>query len=214
MVVLASGTARLEVSLRCPQVQLGDGAGSFGGDLPTQIDRRMPADGKWECRYEPVKLPGETELERVLCAEWSAGEGVLRKWLRLRVISGDTMPRVDEIVFESLDASRLTREFQPGPPQSYPVFLSGFFAGIEFPVASTRVEDRRAILGHRPLCTLLPNTWYESRRAVYGPAPRVGKSWPSISTSRSTGRRRRGCTSTTTRGGLRPYRSANPTSSD
>ena len=175
VLVLTSGDTRMEVSLRCPQVQLADGAGSFGGELPTKIDRRDQADGGWECSYPPVKLASETVLERVLCAEWSPEEGVLRKWLRLRVAAGDAAVKIDEIVLETLDAAKLTREFRPGPPQSYPLFFDGFFAGIEFPVASTRVEDNRAILGHRPLCTLVPNTWYESRRAVYGPAPAGGE---------------------------------------
>ena len=56
VLVLISGDARLEVSLRCPQVQLADGAGSFGGELPTKISRRDQADGSWECSYPPVKL--------------------------------------------------------------------------------------------------------------------------------------------------------------
>ena len=109
-------------------------------------------------------------------------ENVLRKWLRLRVVAGDAPVKIDEIVLETLDASKLTREFRPGPPQSYPLFFDGFFAGVEFPVSSTRVEDKRAILGHRPLCTLVPNTWYESRRAVYGPRSgrRRGAGVPSV----------------------------------
>jgi hypothetical protein len=175
VIVLTSGRERLEVSLRCPHVRLDNEAGSFGGELPTKIDRRAQADGGWECSYQPVKLAGEAVVDRVLRVEWSAQEGVLRKWLRLRLTSGNAPVKIDEIVLETLDASKVTREFRPGPPQSYPLFLDGFFAGVEFPVSSTRVEDTRAILGHRPLCVLAPNTWYESRRAVYGPAPAGGE---------------------------------------
>jgi len=169
--VLTSGNQQLELSLRCPQVQLADGAGAFGGELPTGIDHRGPEADRWVCTYEPVKLAGETAVERSLQLEWCSEERVLRKWLTLRVISGDGPVKIGEIVLETLDAARLIREFRPGPPQSYPLFFRGFFAGVEFPVASTRVEEQRAILGHRPLCTLAPNDWYESRRAVYGPAP-------------------------------------------
>ena len=173
VLVLTSGNLQMEVSLRCPQVRLADGAGSFGGELPTKANE--PSVGNWECDYPPVKLAGATVLERVLCAEWSAPERVLRKWLRLRVVAGDAPVKIDEITLESLDAAKLTREFRPGPPQSYPLFFEGFFAGIEFPAAATGVENGRAILGHRPLCTLVPDTWYESRRAVYGPAPPGGE---------------------------------------
>ncbi len=175
LLVLTSGNTQMDVSLRCPQVHLADGLGSFGGELPTNIGHPDQSQAAWECRYQPVTLPGGTVLERVLCAEWSSPEGVLRKWLRLRPAAGDTAVKVDEIVLETLDASKLTREFWPVPPQSYPLFLDSFFAGIEFPAAATRVEGSRAILGHRPLCTLVPNAWYESRRAVYGPAPAGGE---------------------------------------
>ena len=40
VLVLPSGDRRLDVSLRCPDVRLNQEAGSFGGDLPTQIARR------------------------------------------------------------------------------------------------------------------------------------------------------------------------------
>ena len=72
VIVLTSGNQRLEVSLRCPRVQLDNAADSFGGELPTKIDRRDQADGGWECSYQPVKLASEAVVERVLCAEWSA----------------------------------------------------------------------------------------------------------------------------------------------
>ena len=37
VLVLPSGDRRLEVSLRCPDVRLNQEAGTFGGDMPTQI---------------------------------------------------------------------------------------------------------------------------------------------------------------------------------
>ncbi len=161
---------RFDVTLRCPHVRLAGDAGAFGGDEPGQIRPLAQPDSGWECSYAPVELAGGTTLERVLCAQWSAEERVLRKWLRLRMTAGDAPVNVDEITLDTFAASRLTREFRPGPPQSYPLFVRGLFAGIEFPVASTRVEDGRAILGHRPRCTLEAGKWYESRRAVFGPA--------------------------------------------
>jgi hypothetical protein len=174
--LLMSGNTSLEVSLRCPQVSWGDDGATFGGETPTGVHNSSES-GKtvWQCTYEPVTVAGTIVLERVVCAQWSADEGVLRKSLRLRVTSGSAPVKINDIVLETLDASRLTREFHPGPPQSYPLFLRGFFAGVEFPVASTRVESGQAILGHRPLCTLTPDTWYESRRAVYGPADDGGE---------------------------------------
>ena len=63
-------------------------------------------------------------------------------------------------------------ELSPSDPQSHPAFLDGFFAGIEFPVASTRLENGDLILAHRPGLRVTPGVWYETRKAVYGVAPR------------------------------------------
>jgi NPCBM/NEW2 domain len=175
VLVLPSGDQELRVSLRCPDVRLNKEAGSLGGDLPTKIARRAGSADGWDCTYSPVRLAKDATLERELCLQWYPQEKVLRKWLRLRLAQGDTPVTVDEITLESLAAEQLRRDFRPGPPQSYPLFLDSYFAGVEFPVASTRIENDKAVLGHRPLCRLEPNTWYESRRSVYGPAPSGGE---------------------------------------
>ena len=107
-------------------------------------------------------------LERELSLQWYPQEGVLRKWLRLRLSRRPRFGDLEEITLETLAAKQLCGEFRPGSPQSYPLFLDGYFAGIEFPGRATRVEDGKAYLGHRPLCKLEPNQWYESRRAVFG----------------------------------------------
>ncbi len=68
-------------------------------------------------------------------------------------------------------------EFNPKPSygirpgQSFPAFFKGFFAGIEFPVSSTRLEDGKLILAHRPGLKLVAGQWYETRKAVYGICP-------------------------------------------
>jgi len=175
LLVMRMGDRQLEVSLSCPHVRLEDGAGSFGGDLPTKVEPGGQDGSGWECAYSPVRLASGAVIDRVVRAEWHPREGVLRKWLRLRASEGDRPLKIGEIVLETFDASKLTHEFRPGPPQSYPLLLDGVFAGVEFPVASTRVEEGRAILGHRPLCVLEPNAWYESRHAVYGLAPPGGE---------------------------------------
>ena len=114
-------------------------------------------------------------MEPELRLQWYPQEGVLRKWLRLRTEQATTPLVIEEITLGTLAAEQLCGEFRPGLPQSYPLFLDGYFAGIEFPVAATRVENGKAYLGHRPLCKLEPDRWYESRRAVYGTAPAGGE---------------------------------------
>ena len=63
--------------------------------------------------------------------------------------------------------------------QSHPVFLPGMFVGVEFPVASTRYENGRIVLAHRPGVRLQPGTAYETRTAVYGMTP-MGREVPAF----------------------------------
>ena len=103
-----------------------------------------------ELSFPPVAVTGTATLEVMLFFEWSDRQRVLRKWTAYRV-TGEKCPRlVKEIVLDELDLASLgsTPARQPviQPPQSYPVFLRGFFTGIEFPVASTRCDGNRAIL--------------------------------------------------------------------
>ena len=59
----------------------------------------------------------------------------------------------------------------PGEIQSYPAFMDGFYAGIEFPIAATRLEGERLLLAHRPGLALESGVWYETRKAIIGIAP-------------------------------------------
>ncbi|MHB8972746.1 MAG: NPCBM/NEW2 domain-containing protein [Pirellulaceae bacterium] len=174
VLVLAAGDHELRVSLRCPDVRLKE-AGTFGGELPLKIARYEEGAEGWDCTYSPARISADATLERELCLRWFPQEKVLRKWLRLRLGQGAAPVTIEEITLEILAAEQVRGDFRPGPPQSYPLFLDSYFAGVEFPVAATRVENDKAILSHRPLCRLEPNTWYESRRAVYGPAPSGGE---------------------------------------
>ena len=171
VLVLASGEQQLPVSLRYPRVRLSADAGSCGGELPTQVVRHASQEGSWTCLYSPVSLNGGQSLERELRLEWNSEERILRKWLRMRLTAGNAPVDVEEITLETVAAAPLYVNPQLGPPQSYPVFFSGFFAGIEFPVATTRWEGNQALIAHGPRCRLTPDAWYESRRAVYGLAP-------------------------------------------
>jgi hypothetical protein len=166
VLTLVSGDQRLNVSLRCPDVVLD--AGAFGGDAPAKVVAER--DGRWSCAYEPAALASGAISERTLHAEWSAEEQVLRKWITFRITNTDNRVTLREVTLEKFASPAFAQEFRPLPPQSYPLFLKGFFAGIEFPVASTRVEGGVAFVGHRPMCDIRPGVEYQSRKAVYGPA--------------------------------------------
>ena len=82
---------------------------------------------------------------------------------------------------EDLDTKAAGLRLLPEQPidsdgvQSRPVFLEGFFAGIEYPVAQCRAENGRLILFHRPGLRIQPGTWYQTRKAVYGVTPLGGE---------------------------------------
>ena len=173
--MLPSGNRQLPVSLRCPAVRFSSGDAAFGGELPLQIATQPGNADAWVATYAPFSVAPGVSVEPDLGLQWYPQEGVLCKSLRLRTEQATTPLVIEDITLETLAAEQLCGEFRPGLPQSYPLFLDGYFAVIEFPVAATRVENGKAYLGHRPLCKLEPNHWYESRRAVYGTAPVGGE---------------------------------------
>jgi hypothetical protein len=168
-VILHCGDESLAVSLACPAVHLAGLAETLGGQLPKSVEGDLLKDNMLKVVYAPMSLSGGGAMEAELNLAWSPQEQVLHKGLRLRVTGTGAPAKLEEVVFEAYDTVPV-QEFRPGPPQSYPVFVKGYFLGVEFPIASTRVENGRVVLASKPLCELAPDTWYESRKAVYGPA--------------------------------------------
>jgi hypothetical protein len=168
-VVLHCGGETLNVSLSCPTVRLEGVTEALGGQAPKYVDGDLAGGGTLRVQYEPMPAPPGGALMAELNLSWSPQEQVLRKELRLvRSIKSEPV-KVEEVVFDAYDAVPV-QEFRPGPPQSYPVFIKGFFMGVEFPVASTRVENGKVTVASKPRCDLAPGASYESRKAVYGAA--------------------------------------------
>jgi len=136
------------------------------------IKRVFSATDAVEFPQPAIALPGNGKLDIVLCAAWSAREDALRLWLRFRAMDTPAAKVLNEIVVLDLDVSGKDVRVFPGAIQSYPVFLPGIFAGIEFPTAATRVEKDHLLLAHRPGLHIEPGMWHESRKAV------LGYSWP------------------------------------
>ena len=127
-----------------------------------------------EVLFEPVK-GDKASLEIRLFIQWFPVEKVLRKWAKVRP-SPDSSLILNEVILDCLSLSD-GLEFNPKPSygikpgQSYPAFFKGFFAGIEFPVASTRLEDGKLVLAHRPGVKLAVGQWFETHKAVFGFCP-------------------------------------------
>lgn len=164
---LTSDSRSLEISLCAPEIAFTNGV-RVGPAEPTRIMDSLKERQSLTVEFASEYLSGAGLLERSLHLEWYPEENVLRKSARIRLTGVSESWVIDEIVFDRLPAGPC--EFRGGPPQSYPVFLEGFFAGVEFPVATTRIEGDHAVLSHAPGVRLEAGVWYESRKAVYGPA--------------------------------------------
>lgn len=158
----------LGISLLAPEMTL-EGGLRVGGSVPSGQRGDLSSGDVLEIAYEPQGLPDGGRIEQTLCMQWHKSEGVLRKWATVRL--EDSVPRtLEEAVLEAMPADG-GATLEATPPQSYPVFVTGFFAGIEFPVASTRVEGDHVLIAHRPGVTLQPGVSYTTRKAVFGVAP-------------------------------------------
>ncbi|MBI4556090.1 MAG: NPCBM/NEW2 domain-containing protein [Candidatus Hydrogenedentes bacterium] len=161
----------LSVSVQSPQFVFE--AGTVGGGAPSGMQGQAIAGGQpVEYDFPSAAVPGGGRFEIRLFVQWSAEEQVLRKWARFRLTQSSNTLLLQEIVLDDIDPGAQPVQTFPGDVQSYPVFLEGLFVGVEFPIASTREEQGRIVLAHRPGLRVSPETWYESRRAVYGLTPK------------------------------------------
>ncbi|UCH36356.1 MAG: hypothetical protein JSV65_08385, partial [Armatimonadota bacterium] len=158
------------MSLKCPRFDFGDSA-PVGGTVPSVLKGDIAGGQPAEADFLPLPLDGVGHLDVKLFLQWSPRESVLRKWARFRLSPDGSARVLNEIILEDLDTSLRPVELLPRSVQSCPAFFRGFFAGIEFPIATTRIQDGHLLLAHRPCLRMRPAIWYETRRAVYGVAP-------------------------------------------
>jgi len=128
----------------------------------------LPLDD--EAILEPIDLGDGSKLDVHLLLRWSEEEQVFRKWARFRLTGTIQSKLLEEVVLAKINVKGKTvRTFMsPGATQSYPVFVDGGFYGIEFPISTTRIGCSTLIIAHRPGLQVEPDTWYETRKAVYG----------------------------------------------
>jgi hypothetical protein len=179
--VRASEVRALRLSFQSP-VFVVDGQKPIGGvDSPGDIKKL--ADGRTvELSYAPIRLGDESALEVKVLLQMS-GEGsvpINRKWARFRLVGAPGPRLLKEVILDRIDAKgkKVWTHGSGAPgrdspmllegPQSHPVFMPGVFLGVEYPVASTRYEDGKIVLAHRPGLRMQPGVWYETRKAVEG----------------------------------------------
>ncbi|MBX7259536.1 MAG: NPCBM/NEW2 domain-containing protein [Candidatus Hydrogenedentes bacterium] len=167
IVLLKSEQTTLEIPLNSPRIDF-NGTIRVGGMPSKNLEGSLEAGKTVTSRFDPISLDSAGQLEVETIAEWSANELVLRKWARLRYTGEKKDLVLNEVILDELDVSERHAQMSPGDIQSYPAFIDGFFAGIEFPIGATRLEGNTLIVAHRPGFAMKPGEWYETRKAVYG----------------------------------------------
>jgi hypothetical protein len=166
-IVITNQNQTLTVSLACPLFTLEEQI--IGGYSPVKRygDIRRSVKEPFRLSYAPINLHGGGQIEIQLFIQWSPKDNLLHKWTRYRLSDIESPVLLKEIILDKLESSGPTLSLLPFPGQSYPVFLSGFFAGIEYPISSVRMESGFIVLAHQPGLRMTPGKWYESRKAVY-----------------------------------------------
>ncbi|MHB0999716.1 MAG: NPCBM/NEW2 domain-containing protein [Armatimonadota bacterium] len=158
----------IPVSIKSPRFAIDDQV--VGGILPLSVKGELQSGKPVEITY-PSTAVGSGNIEVLQYLQWSAKESVIRKWAKYRVSGASGVIReviLDDISLSNYKINLLAKQPFFHPTHSYPVFMDGSFAGIEFPMASTRISDGHVILAHKPGVRLQSGIWYETRKAVYG----------------------------------------------
>ena len=115
-----------------------------GGQSPLKKfgDIRKSEKVPYRLSYAPVELQGGGKIEIQLLIQWSPTDKLLHKWVKYSLSGMDHPILLKEIILDKLEATDLTSNLPTLPGQSYPVFMDGFFAGIEYPVSSIRKRIR------------------------------------------------------------------------
>jgi len=98
---LVSGREELAVSLRCPRF-IFEG-GTAGGALPTQVKGSFLRGAPLEVLYPILAIGTNGQFEVRLLLQWSASEGVLRKWAEFRLVDAPAPLLLKEVILEQVD---------------------------------------------------------------------------------------------------------------
>jgi hypothetical protein len=158
----------LSISLLCPRFEFDSGA--VGGVAPASIKGSLAKREPLEVSYPIQPIGSNGQLEVKVRLQWSANEEVLHKWAEFRLTDAPAGMLLKEIMLDRVGLLGEKPQLEGSGVQSYPAFWRGLFAGIEFPVAATRVEEGQAVVAHRPGWRLRNGEWRQSRKAVYGVA--------------------------------------------
>ena len=169
-IMIANQEESLNISLNCPFFNIDNL--NIGGNSPLKIygDIENSVNEPFYISYLPIKLKSGGQMDIQLFIQWSPKLNILHKWVKFKVSGIEYPVLLNEIILDRLEPKDSSATLPSLPGQSYPVFFSGYFAGIEFPVSSVRLESGRIFMSHQPGLKMQPDIWYESKKVVYGVA--------------------------------------------
>lgn len=174
--IMHSGDSSMSVSLKSPAFMF-DGATVNGAEATSSIEDDILSGQTINVSYKSIPIKKGYDLKVTLKLKWSAKESLLRKWASFSVTGSDPI-LLNEVTLDTIGIKGVKAwthgDFSviDDAVQSHPIFIPGFFTGIEFPVSAVRIENGSIILGHRPGAWIVPGKRYETRKAIYGIAPK------------------------------------------
>jgi len=162
------------ISLKCPRLAFE--TETIGGEAPLGVEGEITSGRPVEVSYAPIPLKDGGLVDVQLFLQWSADEAMVRKWAAFQLTGRGAPLLLKEVILEDVETGGQGTSLVPkqavfSAPMSYPIFFDGLYMGVEFPVASTRLADGRAVLAHMPGRRVQPAVPYETRKAVYGITP-------------------------------------------
>ena len=167
-IIISHQEQSFKISLDCPSFNIGDQIIGGYSPLKKNGDIISSVNDPFRVSYLPVKLESGGQIDIQLFIQWSPKQNIIHKWVKFRVSGIENSVLLKEIILDRLEPNDSSIILPSKPGQSYPVFFHGFFAGIEFPVSSVRLESGRILMSHQPGLKMQPGNWYESKKAVYG----------------------------------------------
>ncbi|HOX37833.1 MAG TPA: NPCBM/NEW2 domain-containing protein [Candidatus Brocadiia bacterium] len=155
------GGDALKASANAPLFDFGDFR--IGGP-----DAGTGAVEKIDDRQFTVAWPISSPRRAIIRATYRTDGSVARKWATIEFQDGP--PAIlKSVTLDEIDAAGQEPKHR-ADVQSHAVICRSFFVGVEFPIATTKVEGTRVILSHAPGKLVAPGETFRTRTAVYGAA--------------------------------------------
>ena len=158
----------VRLSRQAPEFDFGDcRLGGKAAGIAAWRKEESGREVRWSAEWR-LALPRPATIRARLLL--SRDEALLRKTVEVR-LEDAASALLRSVLIDQVDAAGQTPVHQKGW-QSYPVLGRSFFFGVEYPVASSKLDGERVQLEQAPGKLVPPHVWFRSHSAVYGAGER------------------------------------------